>query len=190
MASVEVMTACENVCRDFGWILSADPRIVQGVLTLGAALVTAGVALHIAKHVYPVQKNKDRDIKIDEEKRIVFRDFLKSVDVIVNQRLFQKTQLKIEAHGNCKSALNEVLIFADRETAKKMLKLYRAVSELSAALSEQPQDRDVDFKTVETELRLANDALRVAINSAREELGLQKLDVPIAFSILSAKPVE
>lgn len=64
MASVEVMTACENVCRDFGWVTSVDPRIWQGSLTLLAAVIASCTALYIATRVYIGQKKTDRRLEI------------------------------------------------------------------------------------------------------------------------------
>lgn len=160
------------------------------MLTVGAAIIAAIVTLHIAKSVYPVQKNKDREIKIDEEKRVVFREFLKSVDMIINQRLYNETVSKIDAYREFKSALNEVLIFSDPETAKKMWELYENVSQYAAELSQFPQEGAIDYSLVRDAKDAADASFRSAINAARKELGLAELELRINLAVLSASQAD
>lgn len=84
MASVEVITACENVCGDFGWLVPDDPRIIQGFLTVVAAIIASCTAIYIAQVVYPKQKEKDHALDWRAEKRALFRQFLSQVDLAVH----------------------------------------------------------------------------------------------------------
>lgn len=84
MASAEVMTVCENMCRDFWWLVPSDPRVIQGLLTVLAAGVASGTAIYIAKWVYPKQKETDHALEWRAEKRKLFREFLSQVDLAVH----------------------------------------------------------------------------------------------------------
>ncbi|CUH88167.1 hypothetical protein PH5382_02099 [Phaeobacter sp. CECT 5382] len=68
MASVEVMRACENVCRDFSWLGKFSDW--------GPALLASSVALIIAFYAYPWQKERDRKLQIQLEQRGVYRDLI------------------------------------------------------------------------------------------------------------------
>ncbi|UWS80101.1 hypothetical protein N1037_03480 [Phaeobacter sp. G2] len=80
MASVEVMTACENVCRDFSWLVLSSPRVIQGALTLCAAFLASGTALWIAYRAYPAQKIADRILQEAHERREAYRRFLQAAN--------------------------------------------------------------------------------------------------------------
>lgn len=82
MASVEVMTACENVCRDFSWLWAIDARVWQGLLTIVAAVIASGTALHIAVRVYPRQKKVDQILQIELEQRTVYKEIVASVNAL------------------------------------------------------------------------------------------------------------
>lgn len=182
-----MITACENVCRDFYWLASFDPRVVQGLFTFTAALIASFTALHIAKKVYPIQKDKDRDIKIDEEKRSVYRDYLKSVDLIVNQRLYESQNDKLKAFADCKSALNEVLIFADQKTAAAMWALYKSASILANKMSEKHETDDVSVDEFSDVIWAANRDFQGAVNAARNELNGEDLGFKLDLAILASK---
>ncbi|WP_083098550.1 hypothetical protein [Pseudophaeobacter leonis] len=66
MASVEVMTACENVCRDFEWL--------GGFSDWGPALLASTTAFIIAFYAYPWQKERDRKLQIALEQRTAYKD--------------------------------------------------------------------------------------------------------------------
>lgn len=65
----ETITVCESICRDFSLIWFADPKVWQAGFTLLAAIVASGSALWIAYKVYPVQKEKDRQLQIRAKRR-------------------------------------------------------------------------------------------------------------------------
>ncbi|MFV0408689.1 MAG: hypothetical protein ACK5LJ_03020, partial [Paracoccus sp. (in: a-proteobacteria)] len=46
------------------------------MLGLVSVIITSGTALWIAYNVYPIQKKRDRELKLQEEKAAVYRDFL------------------------------------------------------------------------------------------------------------------
>ncbi|WP_417700519.1 hypothetical protein [Pseudophaeobacter sp.] len=66
MASVEVMTACENVCRDFGW--------VGDFSDWGPTLLASATAFIIAFYAYPWQKERDRKLQIALEQRVAYKE--------------------------------------------------------------------------------------------------------------------
>lgn len=77
MASVEVMTACENVCRDFGWLGSFPDW--------GPTLLASATALIIAFCAYPWQKKRDRELQIELEQRVVYSELVSSVYVLAKR---------------------------------------------------------------------------------------------------------
>jgi len=183
----ETITACESICRDFHWFWDLDPSIVQGLLTVGAASIGAAVALYIAKSVYPLQKEKDRDIKIDEEKRLVYRDYLKNIELIVNSRHYGEVADRVDAILKCKSALNEVLIFSNKQTAKKMWDLYFKASAFMNALPAGAAAEPVDKEKITELVKLANKSFTAAVNSVRQELGGDQLDFNLQIAHLSTQ---
>ena len=182
----ETITVCESICRDFSWFWSLDPSIIQGLLTVAAAAIGAGVALYIAKKVYPIQKEKDREIKIDEEKRQVYRDYLRSIDLVINSRLYDGTTDKVDVLLGCKSALNEVHLFSSEKTAHSMWELFQAATSLSSELSYGPTYGKVESKKILELRETTNHNFNAAINAARQELGEQNLKFSPDISILSA----
>lgn len=188
MIPAETITAWENISNDFLWMVNLDPRVVQGLLTFLSAATAALVALHIARKIYPIQKNKDREIKIDEEKRLVYRDFLKNIDSFLNQRLLDTQAEKLKAIDRVKASLNEVSVFASKDTAEAMVLLYKSVALLSNKLSNQPTVGHLDDEMYKAELESANVCFKLAINAARLELGVEPLDVVVEISVLTTSP--
>ncbi|WP_170474748.1 hypothetical protein [Ruegeria arenilitoris] len=74
MSEAEVISACENVRRDFNWLVLSDPKVLQGALTVLAAMIAASTALYIALKIYPIQKQKDKDLQIQAETRSVYAE--------------------------------------------------------------------------------------------------------------------
>ncbi|CUH49460.1 hypothetical protein RUA4292_03656 [Ruegeria atlantica] len=73
-----MITACENVCRDFGLfgeILSS----LEPFVPVLAALVAACGAYLIAVRAYAQQKELDRNSRIVEEKQRVYQEYLKTI---------------------------------------------------------------------------------------------------------------
>lgn len=62
----------------------ADPRIIQGVLTMLAALVASGSALFIAYFIYPKQKEVDKRNDLAAEHRVVYKEFSRSYEDFVS----------------------------------------------------------------------------------------------------------
>jgi hypothetical protein len=184
----ETITAWENMRNDFGWMLSLDPRVVQGLLTFLSAATAAAVALYIARTIYPIQKDKDREIKIDEEKRLVYRDFLKNINGLINQRLLDEQAEKLRAVEVVKAALNEVLVFADKDTAEAMVRLFNSAALLVNKLNEQPTMGELEPALYQEELGLANDCFKSAINAARGELGVEPLEAIVELTLLTTSP--
>mgnify|MGYP001817854895 CR=1 FL=1 len=183
----ERISAFENIGQDFGWLPFSDPSVIQGLLTLGAAALGASVALHIARSVYPLQKEKDRELKIEEEKRGIYRDFLRSVDALINSNLFGSLEKKLELYLECKSALNEVLIFADSDTALAMYELKQKSSDLAFAIPKLDDDNTDEAKEL-ARLRTSVEAhLLVALNAARLELRGDRLDLDLEVTVLQKR---
>ncbi|OWY16131.1 hypothetical protein B6V73_13185 [Thioclava sp. JM3] len=162
---METITACENVCRDFSVLIS--PEVFQGLLTLAAAFVAGLFARHIATNVYPVQKEKDRDLKIDEEKREIFRDYLKSVERMLNFNVLGGEREQVEAILVCKGCLNEVMLFSKRETAQLMLDLFLEAEKLAIHILTEGKLYDVDGNLLVNSVRQKFEA---SMNAARLEL--------------------
>lgn len=155
-----------------------------------AASIGAGVALHIAKRIYPVQKEKDREIKIDEEKRVVFSKYLKSVESLANNLYFPSKTDGLNHAAECKAALNDVYLFANSDSVGKMMTLYNASSALLGAQIEAQRAKtnsvDGESEDESSQLLLAKSFLDAktradrayieAINSARKELRWGALD--------------
>ncbi|MBU2867874.1 hypothetical protein [Pacificibacter marinus] len=58
-----------------------DPKIIQGILTFSGALVASCSALWIAYRAYPSQKQADRALQKEHERRDVYRRFLRAANV-------------------------------------------------------------------------------------------------------------
>lgn len=65
----EVISACENVCRDFSWVTGLGQFSVP-------ALIGSATALLIAFVAYPWQKAKDQAFQLRKEQRVAYRDFI------------------------------------------------------------------------------------------------------------------
>ncbi len=187
MTAAETITAWDNISRDFSWMTNLDPRVIQGLLTFLSAATAALVALHIARKIYPIQKDKDRDIKIDEEKRVVYRDFLKNIDGMLNQRLLDTQAAKLKMIAKVKASLNEVSVFANKETAEAMLLLYLSVATLSNTLSDEADSSEINDETHSENRKVANFAFKLAVNAARKELGVEPLDDVVELAILTTR---
>lgn len=161
---------------------------MQGLLTIGSAVIASSVALYIATKVYPIQKDKDREIKIDEEKRLAYRDFLKEIDGLVNNRLFESREEQLRAVQKVKASLNEVLIFAGKETAEAMLGLYDAATILAGELAIEPATKTITPEMYSDEQKAANISFQFAVNAARRELGVEPLEVTVELDILTFVP--
>ncbi|MBO9428954.1 hypothetical protein [Sulfitobacter sp. R18_1] len=185
---LEMISAGQNLREDYLWLANLDPAIIQGLLTLLSASVAALVALYIAKKIYPIQKDKDREIKIDEEKRAVYRDFLKNIDGLLNQRLLDTQVEKMRAINRVKASLNEVSIFAHKDTADAMRALYVFAALLSNRLSNEADFGSESQESYAEELENANMAFRIAINAARIELGVAPLENIAELAILTSRP--
>ncbi|MEL6643041.1 MAG: hypothetical protein AAFQ79_03840 [Pseudomonadota bacterium] len=71
----QTTTACQNVCEDAGWALSALEAVAP-------AIVGGLIALYIATHVYQRQRQIDSEKDIMAERREVLRQFFSSVAVL------------------------------------------------------------------------------------------------------------
>jgi len=129
MASVEVMTACENICRDFWWITVVDPRIWQGLLTVVAAGIASVTALHIAKSVYSEQKKIDRRIQKEHERREIYRGFWEVTNrhfSVVHQASIVKDLDGInESHLELISRASGIVLYAEVEISNNVLEVCR-----------------------------------------------------------------
>ena len=117
MASVEVMTACENVCRDFGWIFDVDPRIIQGFLTFLAGLSASIAALIVAFVAYPWQREKDRVFELQREQRSVYREFITTMNNFFTAIIGQKTEQATEQQMVLHKVASDFLCFSSTEAA-------------------------------------------------------------------------
>jgi hypothetical protein len=73
---------------------ACDPRIIQGILTLLAALLGSCTALWIAYRAYPNQKDKDRDLEVRRERR-------KAYSLLFNSAVnLERTVTKLKWHPN------------------------------------------------------------------------------------------
>ncbi|MFT6458871.1 hypothetical protein [Pseudophaeobacter arcticus] len=73
MASVEVMTACENVCRDFGWLWDLLPVEAVPALTLIFAI-----------YAFFSQRANDRKAELRHYKRKLYPDLLRQLSIAFN----------------------------------------------------------------------------------------------------------
>lgn len=105
MATAEVMTACENVCRDFSWLVA--------LADWGPTLLTCLVALFIAFFAYPWQKKRDRKLQIELEQRAIYRDMVASIDD-VSRNISKLSANSADAMGEDIQALSAAMQNLDR----------------------------------------------------------------------------
>lgn len=113
----ETITAWENVCRDFSWLGRIDPRVVQGILTLLAALVASATAIYIAKWVYPQQKNIDRRNEVFNEKREAYRKFLTAMNSLYTAVLDKDKAGALTRMLDLHAVASDMACFASPEVA-------------------------------------------------------------------------
>ncbi|MGR3760610.1 hypothetical protein ACUXV3_10835 [Roseobacteraceae bacterium NS-SX3] len=74
MASVEVMAACENVCRDFGWLFEWLRELASNPIW---ALFIGGL---ISLMIWRAQTKLSFELALKSEKRELYRAFLSQVE--------------------------------------------------------------------------------------------------------------
>lgn len=119
--SPEVISACENVCRDFSWVFLSDPRILQGICTLLAAGIAGGIALYIAIKVYPKQKEVDRQHQIKLEQRKAYEELVQLLHDMGQEFARSKFTDPVTASETIESILQGIKAFESKIVQKSIM---------------------------------------------------------------------
>ncbi|SMX45273.1 hypothetical protein [Actibacterium lipolyticum] len=118
--SVEI-TACQEICRDFGW--------ASGLANWFADLAPV-LALVWAIYAYFSQRSADRESELRQERRELYRDFLSQVQVL-RVNFYSGTWEDFDEWYQCyKSLAGEIFVTAPEGVVKKIIELESPVTKL------------------------------------------------------------
>ncbi|WP_170332523.1 hypothetical protein [Ruegeria arenilitoris] len=156
MSEAEVITACENVCRDFSFMRHFGPWI-------GPALLASATALIIAFRAYPWQKQLDRSFELDVEKRRAYAAFFASLIDLFGKAHAGDSRAFVDALVVSRKCFNSLVFYAPEEV----------VSACRDVIDKILEYRDVSEETPSGPIKHYNDALElelIAIRVARDDI--------------------
>ncbi len=187
-----MITACENVCRDFSWLGSFSDW--------GPAMLASATALVIAFKAYPQQKNEDRKLQIALEQRKAYEEL---VMLFTESRLtfsdidYKGYQSLLDSISKVRSAQRALLIKAKAvmilvhiEIAPFLRDCHESIADVLKKLSEEltriteEQDIDAEFngdfirQRCQPVVKKAIENLDLAINALVNEIRLRTYDLP------------
>jgi chorismate mutase len=169
------------------WLSNADPRVIQGTLTLGSAVLGALTALWIAYRAYPKQKRRDRELQVHLEKRAAYSNFFRASSKYYAAMMSRDPERIEETSERLREELNGLFFYASPEILHEAKALMTALLfwEIVRRREFEVEKSDEEVEAHFQELAEAYmDHEQVALALARSEiLGLKwgQADSEIAF---------
>ncbi|KEO57442.1 hypothetical protein [Thioclava indica] len=110
------------------WLKELDPRVLQGSLTVLAAVIASGTALWIAYVAYPRQKRFDRVNDWNRDKRESYGQFLSHLEDFLLEREIREGADKKAQFRRLTGVLGQLEILGEREVFDLACLLVRRVS--------------------------------------------------------------
>ncbi len=134
-----MITACENVCRDFHWLGSFSDW--------GPTLLASATALIIAFKAYPWQKGEDRKLQIGLEQRKAYEGLVKQftevkqalVDIKFQDITIANDQLSkaVKVRRELLVQINAATILMHAEIVPFVFECYQSTSKVLIEISEE-----------------------------------------------------
>ena len=152
MSEVEVISACQNVCRDFSFLRYVGPWI-------GPALLASATALVIAFRAYPWQKQLDRGFELDIEKRRAYAAFFESLIDVFREAENGNSDAYQEALIENRKCFNSLVFYAPSKVVYACRQVLEKVMEYREVSEESPGG---DKEAFDEALKLELSAIKVA----------------------------
>ncbi len=168
----------------------ADLSSMANMIAAFGAVGTALLGLVVYRH----QKDVDLDYKKGELKREAVTEYLSSLDALINHAAYSDGQGGSHDHASkilgCKESLNKIYIYAPARLVDAMDKLLSEAIVLSSIISTIPNSEIFEESQVaryDNERARTSDAYMLAVNVAREEIGLHSDPVGTVQLLLLGK---
>ncbi len=99
------------------WLSEFDPRVVQGILTFGAAVTASLTALIVAFVAYPWQKERDHKFELVREQRNACRDYLAAMNRLFTAIVSQDLEVASREQMFLHQAASDFVCFSSMEAA-------------------------------------------------------------------------
>lgn len=173
---IESMTICENVCCDFSWVGKWAP-----------AIIAATTALLIAFVAYPWQKQKDRDQKVDEERRHAVANLILKIEALMAKvkgsalvgikEVPSMAKEKVEAQ----KALSVVRAYGCAPLVECTIKYDRAIQKYRKALEKEKESRAKREEEIPSGTRFSRGPEYTSAQNATSEMREEMMKVRDAF---------
>ncbi|MEP4037015.1 hypothetical protein [Pseudophaeobacter sp.] len=164
MTSVEVMTACENVCRDFVWLFDGLNNVANNPVW---ALVLGGI---ISVFLWRSQTTLSHSLDLRREKRELFRAYISQIGKAVKVIEEVRTE-DVLLHPDVRklwALQSEISLIASESANISSRRVRDAVEKRSSIKANLIASRDGEYRTLDGNVIWETDQM---VEVLKQELG-------------------